>query len=70
MKAMTMSDKPNFSRKQAEEGILRNMRDILSRADIQKAKKKSDEDSVDRVHVFSVVQKFAALKRAAKIDME
>lgn len=63
---MNKGDKPILPRKQAEESILKNMRDILDRVETEK-KETKDNERVDRSHVFSVINHFTALKRSVKL---
>lgn len=50
-------------RKQAEDAIIRDMREILSKREDEKAK---SSETVDKEHVMSVLTKFVKLKKSTK----
>ena len=58
---------PNTSRKQVEADILKNMRNILGRVNLQsQIDAKTKDEPVDRTHVLSVISHFTALKKSTK----
>lgn len=63
---MNKGDKANSTRKQAERRILTDMRTILQRVSVEK-QTETESETVDKSHVFSIVNHFTALKRAVKI---
>ena len=64
---MNKGDKAKNDRKQAEESILNNMRDILERVPFENKQDATDqEEKIDKAHVFSVINHFTALKRSVK----
>jgi hypothetical protein len=66
---MNKGDKAKFSRKQAEQGILKDMRKILARTPFENhGKKEVREEKIDRSHVFSVIHRFTEIKRSTKIN--
>jgi hypothetical protein len=61
---MTRKDTPKSQRKQAEESILRDMRDIQKGLDKHRAQ---DHEDIDKDNVMNILTQFLSIKKTTKI---